>query len=59
MAGSIAFGASAIAAYVVPSSGEVLNAEWVNLGTFIGAICFLVAALLVRPPRSKLESAAV
>jgi len=53
MAGSIAFGASAIAAYVVPSSGEVLNAQWVNLGTFIGAICFLVAALLVRPPRSR------
>lgn len=60
MAGSIAFAASAIAAYVVPSSGEVLNAQWVNLGTFIGAICFLVAALLVRPPRSaEFEGTAV
>lgn len=56
MAGSIAFGASAVASYVVPSSGEVLNAQWVNLGTFIGALCFLVAALLVRPPRATLEA---
>ena len=53
MAGSVAFAASAIAAYVVPSSGELLNAELVNLGTFAGAICFLVAALLVRPPREQ------
>lgn len=62
MAGSIAFMASAIAAYVVPSSGEVANAMLVNLGTFLGAICFLVAALLVEPakpkPLRRLESGA-
>lgn len=52
MAGSIAFGVSAVAAYVVPSSGDLLNAELVNLGTFVGALCFLVAALLVRPARN-------
>jgi hypothetical protein len=56
MAGSIAFGASAVAAYVVPSSGDLLNAELVNLGTFVGALCFLVAALLVRPPRAPAHS---
>ncbi len=56
MAGSVAFGASAIASYVVPSSGEMLNAQWVNLGTFVGAICFLVAALLVRPPRPAADA---
>ena len=58
MAGSIAFGVSAVAAYVVPSSGDLLNAELVNLGTFVGAICFLVAALLVRPPRRSPQVAA-
>ncbi len=51
MLGSIAFGVSAVAAKAVGSSGDVRNAEWVNLGTFAGAICFLVAALLVLPPR--------
>jgi drug/metabolite transporter (DMT)-like permease len=51
MGGSIAFGVSAVAAYVVPTSGEVLDAELVNLGTFAGALCFLTAALLARPPR--------
>jgi hypothetical protein len=51
MAGSVAFGASAIASYIVPDSGEPLDTELVNSGTFIGAICFLIAALLVRPPR--------
>ena len=33
-----------------PTSGELLDAELVNSGTFVGAICFLIAALLVRPP---------
>jgi len=51
LAGSVAFGVSAVAAKVVGSSGDVRNVEAVNLGTFLGAICFLVAALLVRPPR--------
>lgn len=51
LAGSIAFGVSAVAAYVVPSSGEALNVEAVNAGTFVGALCFLAGALLVRPPR--------
>ena len=56
MAGSVAFGISAIAAYVVPDTTDPLSSQWVNLGTFIGAICFMVAALLVKPhikgPRS-------
>ncbi|NLT07284.1 MAG: hypothetical protein GXY03_13385 [Solirubrobacterales bacterium] len=53
VAGSIAFGVSAVGAYVVSDSGELLNAELVNLGTFVGAVCFLVAALLLRPPRAS------
>jgi hypothetical protein len=53
MAGSIAFAASAVASYVVPDTGDLLDTELVNSGTFVGAICFLIAALLVRPPRQK------
>ena len=47
--GSVAFGVSAAAAYVVPSSGEVANAALVNLGTFLGAVCFFAGALLMTP----------
>ena len=49
MLGSIAFGVSAVAAYVVPATGDVRNAELANLGTFVGAICFLVGAVLLLP----------
>jgi hypothetical protein len=51
MLGSVAFGVSAYAAKVVEASGDVRNVEAVNLGTFIGAVCFFVAALLVLPPQ--------
>src|SRR5215831_19326587 len=51
MLGSVAFGVSAYAAKVVDASGDVRNVQAVNAGTFIGALCFLVAALLVLPPR--------
>ena len=51
MLGSVAFGVSAYAAKVVDASGELRNVAAVNLGTFLGALCFLVAALLVLPPR--------
>jgi hypothetical protein len=49
LVGSVAFGVSAIASYTVPDSGEVVNAALVNLGTFVGAICFLGGALLMTP----------
>jgi YrhK-like protein len=50
LAGSIAFGISAVAAFVIPSSGEVWNAELSNLGTFAGALCFLSGAILMLRP---------
>lgn len=50
MAGSVAFGVSAVAAFVIPSSGNVLNAELSNLGTFVGALCFLAGAVLMLGP---------
>jgi hypothetical protein len=50
--GSVAFGVSAVAAYVVPDSGQPVNAELVNLGTFVGALCFLAGGLLLMPERA-------
>ena len=46
--GSIAFAVSAIGAYVVPETDSLVSAFWANVGTMIGALCFLVAALLSR-----------
>ena len=52
LAGSIAFGISAVAAFVIPSSGEVRNAELSNLGTLVGALCFLTGAILLLSPET-------
>jgi hypothetical protein len=49
MAGSIAFGFSAIASYVLPTTGELINSAWSIGGTFVGAICFLLGAALMLP----------
>ncbi len=51
--GSIAFGVSAVAGYISPSTGQIYNAELTNLGTFIGALCFLAGALLLMPERTE------
>jgi predicted membrane channel-forming protein YqfA (hemolysin III family) len=47
--GSVAFGASALAGYISPNSGDVAHAEAANVGTFLGALCFLAGALLTSP----------
>jgi len=47
--GSIAFGVSAAASYVVPETGDVLNLAAANLTTAIGAACFLAGAVLLMP----------
>ena len=43
--GCVFFGISAIAGYVVPSSGSVLDLAAANWNTSIGAACFLACAL--------------
>ncbi len=53
LAGSIAFGISAVAAWVVPATGQVRNDELANLGTFVGAIGFLIGAFLLLPERTQ------
>lgn len=51
--GSVGFGISAVAAYVVPTTGSDVNKMLVNLGTFVGALCFQVAAVMLLPERTR------
>jgi len=53
LVGSIAFGVSAVAGYISPATGQLHNAERSNLGTLIGAVCFLAGALLLLPERTE------
>ncbi len=57
--GCVAFGASAVGAYVTTAGATVNNSVAVG-GTFIGAICFLVSAALSLPhePRPTLAAGA-
>ena len=49
--GSVAFGISAVAAFVVPDTDELLNASLATSMTLLGALCFFWAArVLVKPP---------
>ena len=52
MVGSVAFGVSAVAAKVL-SNGDLRNAALANLGTFVGALCFLSGALLLIPDQQE------
>ncbi len=52
LVGSIAFGVSAVAAFVIPATGALVNVELSNLGTFVGALCFLGGAILLLPERT-------
>jgi hypothetical protein len=51
--GSIAFGVSAVAGYINPVTGQVHNATRANTQTLIGAVCFLIGALLLLPERTE------
>ncbi len=57
LVGSIAFGASAIGSRYLRGTGEVANVALVNLGTFVGAVCFLVGAVLL-PVESARDTSA-
>jgi hypothetical protein len=47
--GCVAFGISAVAGYVVPSTGDTLDLARANAGTAVGALCFLIGAVLLLP----------
>jgi len=53
LAGSVAFGFSAVASYVVPGTTEMLSVPVTNLGTFVGAVCFLAGAVLLLFERTE------
>jgi len=53
LTGSVLFGVSAVGALVLRSGTDV-SLVWANIGTFFGAVCFLVAAWLFGwPPRTR------
>jgi hypothetical protein len=49
MIGSIAFGVSAVASFILPSSGDLVNVWATNAFTFIGAAMFFIGAALLIP----------
>lgn len=57
--GSIAFGVSAIAGYVVPETGDVLALGASNFTTSFGALCFLIGAVILIPRRERARPVAV
>ena len=59
LAGSIAFGIAAIAAYWVPSQGSVLDLAAANGFTALGGLCFLVGSILLLPEGAANEASRV
>ena len=53
--GSIFFMASAIASFTLKTTGETLNITIVNLGTFLGAVCFFVGSYIALPAHRPAE----
>ena len=53
LVGSIAFGVSAVAGYINPVTGQVHNAARADTQTLIGAVCFLIGAVLLLPERTE------
>jgi hypothetical protein len=51
--GSLAFGVSAVAGYINPITGQVNNLDRANTQTLIGAVCFLIGAVLLLPERTE------
>ena len=49
--GCVLFGVSAVASYVVPETGDVLDLAAANWSTGLGALCFLIGSLLLLPHR--------
>ncbi len=49
LAGCVFFGISALASFVVPSTGSILDLAAANWTTTLGALCFFIGALLLLP----------
>lgn len=55
LVGSVAFGVSAVASKLQPN-GQLRSVALTNLGTFVGALCFLAGGLLLLPERTATPS---
>ena len=51
LAGCVFFGVSAVASYLVPSSGSILDLAAANWTTALGAACFFAGSLMLLPQR--------
>ena len=54
--GSVFFGISAVAGWVQPATGDLLDAALDTSGTFWGAICFLIGAVLLLRPEPPIAA---
>ena len=52
-AGCILFGLSTVGGYVLPSTGDALDLAIANAGTALGALCFLIGALMLLPEAAQ------
>jgi hypothetical protein len=57
LAGSVAFGVAAIASLVEPSTDALVNTRIANAGTSLGAVGFLIGAILLVPEASQARRA--
>jgi hypothetical protein len=55
LAGSVAFGVSAVTSLIEPSTAEPVSAAIANAGTAAGALCFLAGAILLIPEAARAE----
>ena len=53
--GCVLFGISAVASYIVPSRGSILDLAAANWTTALGALCFLIGALLLLPRQGGVQ----
>jgi hypothetical protein len=58
MVGSIAFGIAAIAGYIDPANGELLDVAAANAFTFVGGLLFFVGAALLLPEMARTSAQA-
>ena len=57
LTGCVLFGVAAVASYVVPDTGSILDLAAANWCTSLGGLCFLIGALLLLPTRSVSKEA--
>jgi hypothetical protein len=54
--GCILFVTAAIASYVVPDTGDILDLAAANVTTSLGALCFLIGAVLLLPETGSIHN---